>query len=210
METAVLNLKGKETGRTELPAWFFGKKPDPHFLHEVVTAYLSNRRSGTASTKTRGEVSGGGKKPWKEKGTGRARAGSTRSPIWRKGGIVFGPRPRSYRKWISAAKRKQALAQALSAKFSEGGIKVVETLNLPEPKTRVLMDVLRCLELKAQKVLVVSEGMNENLQRAASNIQGFSHCLPADLNAYTILRHNTLIFTKTALDALTRAGRENE
>lgn len=200
METAVLNLEGKETGKCRLPDWFFGKKPNPHFLHEVVTAYLSNRRSGTASTKTRAEVSGGGRKPWKEKGTGRARAGSTRSPLWRKGGVVFGPRPHSYRKWMPAAKRKQALAQALSVKVSEGNLKVVDTLEISEAKTRVLMGILQRLELKAPRVLAVSEGMSENLRRAASNVRGFSHCRPADLNAYTVLRHNKLVFTKAVIE----------
>ncbi len=160
METAVLNLEGKETGKCELPAWFFGKKPNPHFLHEVVTAYLSNRRSGTASAKTRSEVSGGGRKPWKEKGTGRARAGSTRSPLWRKGGVVFGPRPHSYRKWMPAAKRRQALAQALWVRFSEGNLKIVDTLEIPEAKTRVLLYIYRRLDLKAPRVLAVSEGLN--------------------------------------------------
>lgn len=208
METAIFNLKGEEIGKYDLPEVFFGEKPDRHFLHEVVSAYLSNRRAGTSSTKTRTEVSGGGRKPWKQKGTGRARAGSIRSPLWRKGGIVFGPKPRSYRKGMPASKRRQALAQALSAKFSEGNVTVIDSLAIAEPKTRILTGILRSLKADG-RVLVVSESMNGNLQRAGRNVPGFAQCLPADLNAYTVLWHNKAIFTKAAMDALSSLWKED-
>lgn len=208
METAILNLKGEEIGKYNLPEGFFSEKPNRHFLHEVVNVYLANQRAGSASTKTRTDVSGGGRKPWKQKGTGRARSGSIRSPLWRKGGIVFGPKPRSYRKGIPALKRRQALGQALSVKFSEGNVTVVDAINISEPKTRVLKSVLGALKASG-RILIVSESMNGNLQRAGRNVPGFAHCIPSDLNAYMVLKYNKAIFTKAAMDALASLWKED-
>src|SRR5258708_3863977 len=126
METSVLNQKGESIGKVELPENIFGLKPAPHLLHEAVTAYLANQRQGDAHTKTRSGVSGGGRKPCKQKHTGGARHGSIRSPLWRKGGVVFGPRHHSYRQTFSQAKSRAALAQALSARAKDGSIRVVD------------------------------------------------------------------------------------
>ncbi len=208
METPVFNLKGEEVGKYDLPVRLFGQKPDPHFLHEVITAYTANRRAGTACTKTRSEVSGGGKKPWKQKGTGRARAGSTRSPLWRKGGVVFGPRPRSYYKYISTAKRRQALAQALSAKLAEENFKIIEAADISGFKTKVLNDILRALNAAGGRILFVADKPDKNLSRAGQNIADFSYCVPAEINAYEILRHRKIIFTRPALDMLNTISKE--
>ena len=134
METKLLNLQGKEVGKFDLPE-LFSTRPDSCFIHEVMKYYLANKHRGTACTKTRSEISGGGKKPWKQKGTGRARAGSTRSPIWRKGGVVFGPKPRSFRQYLPIQKLQKALIEALSARAADGAVLVIENLGLELPKT---------------------------------------------------------------------------
>src|ERR1035437_646893 len=145
METKLLNLKGIEVGSCDMPETIFSVKPDKHFLHEIVKHYLANKHRGTACTKTRAEISGGGKKPWKQKGTGRARSGSTRSPIWRKGGVVFGPKPRSYRQYLPHQKLRQGLIEALSARYAEGAVLVMENLALEAAKTSALNDLRKTL-----------------------------------------------------------------
>ena len=142
METKVLDIKGKEIGTCALPDSLFAVKANPTFLHEVITAFLANQRSGTADTKTRSEVSGTGKKPWKQKGTGRARQGSLRAPQFRHGGVAFGPTPHSFRQYLPVAKRRAAVAQSLSAKFAEGNIVVLDSLTIKEPKTKAFAEVL--------------------------------------------------------------------
>jgi large subunit ribosomal protein L4 len=200
METKLLNIQGKEQGTVSLPENIFGKKPNPTFLHEVITAFLANQRLGTADVKTRAEVSGTGKKPWKQKGTGRARHGSMRSPIWRHGGVAFGPTPHSFRQDIPAAKRKLALAHALSAKFIEDNIVVVDKFDIKEPKTKEVAAALKSLEA-GRKPLVVAE-RDAKLLQAGKNIAKLTNMVPSDLNAYAVLNSSKVIFTKEALEKM--------
>ncbi|HBL15682.1 MAG: 50S ribosomal protein L4 [Elusimicrobia bacterium GWA2_69_24] len=201
METEVLNLKGESVGKVELPAQVFGLKPCPHYLHEVSTIYLNNQRQGNAHTKTRGEISGGGRKPWRQKGTGRARAGSNRSPIWRKGGVVFGPRTRDYRLELPRHKAKLALAQALSARAQDGSLRVVDGLAIDGAKTSQVAGVLKALKADSRS-LIVAEQANANLARASRNIPGLKIMLVAHLNAYAVLACRNLIITRGALEKL--------
>jgi len=200
METKLLNIQGKEQGKVTLPETLFGKKPNPTFLHEVITAFLANQRAGSADVKTRAEVSGTGKKPWKQKGTGRARHGSMRSPIWRKGGVAFGPTPRSFRVELPASKRRLALAQALSAKFIEDNIIVLDNFDIKEPKTKEVTAALKALSA-GRKPLIVSAS-DAKLSKAAGNIAGLTQMVPADLNAYAVLNSSKVIITKAALDTM--------
>ena len=200
METKLLNIQGKEQGTVSLPEALFGKKPNPTFLHEVITAFLANQRAGSADVKTRSEVSGTGKKPWKQKGTGRARHGSMRSPIWRHGGVAFGPTPRSFRQDLPIAKRRLALAQALTAKLNSDSVVVLDNFDIKEPKTKAVAQVLRTLEA-GKKPLIVSLA-NANLAQAGRNINGVLQMVPADLNAYVVLNCSKVIFTKEALEKM--------
>ncbi|PIU19833.1 MAG: 50S ribosomal protein L4 [Elusimicrobia bacterium CG08_land_8_20_14_0_20_59_10] len=209
METKLLNLKGKEVGSFSMPEALFSVKPDQHFLHEIVKHYLANKHRGTACTKTRSEVSGGGKKPWKQKGTGRARAGSTRSPIWRKGGVVFGPRPRSFRQYLPHQKLRQGLIEALSARYAEGAVLVVENLALEAAKTSALNDLRKALGRGGHSVLFVTDKMEKNFVTASRNIADFGWCLARNLNAYETLRNDRLVFTTGGVKALAGNVKEN-
>ena len=165
----VLDLNKKKVGSVELHDGVFGVKADPQLVHTAVVMQQACERQGTASTLRRGEVSGSGKKPWKQKHTGRARAGSVRSPIWRHGGIVFGPRPRSYAYSIPKKKYHAALRSALSARLAEGAVMVLSDLSLPEPKTKVLAKMLTKLGLTS-KTLIVLGNDGGSIQRAARNL----------------------------------------
>ena len=183
-----------------MPEALFGKKPNPTFLHEVITAFLANQRAGSADVKTRSEVSGTGKKPWKQKGTGRARHGSMRSPIWRHGGVAFGPTPRSFRQDLPAAKRRLALAQALTAKLNSDSVVVLDNFDVKEPKTKAVAQVLNTLD--AGKTPLIVSLADANLEKAGRNIAGVLQMLPADLNAYVVLNCSKVIFTKEALEKM--------
>ncbi len=200
METKLFDLKGQEVGKFSLPEVLFSAKPDAHFIHEVVKHYLANKHRGTACTKTRSEISGGGKKPWKQKGTGRARAGSTRSPLWRKGGVVFGPKPRSFRQYLPQQKLRQALLEALSTRASDGAVVVIENLALEAAKTKSLNALRK--GLGAKNVLFVTDKMDKNFRVAAKNIADFGWCLAQNLNAYEAMRNSKLVFTAAGLKAL--------
>ena len=202
METKVLDIKGKEKGTCNLPDSLFGVKPNPTFLHEVVTAFLANQRRGTADTKTRAEVSGTGKKPWKQKGTGRARQGSLRAVQFRHGGIAFGPTPHSYRQYLPAAKRRAALAMALSAKMAEGNVVVLDSLKLKEPKTNAFAEIMNVLSA-GRKPLVLDNFADENAALASRNIEGLTRQLPQDANAYSVLNCTKVILTQEAVEKLT-------
>jgi len=206
METKLLNLKGQEVGKVALPEGLFAVKPDPFFIHEVVKYYLANKHRGTAATKTRAEVSGGGKKPWKQKGTGRARSGSTRSPIWRKGGVVFGPQPRSFRQYLPIQKLRQALVEALSARAADGAVLVIENLGLEAGKTSSLNDLRK--GLNAKSVLFVTDKMDKNFKAASKNISNFGWCLAQNLNAYEAMRNTKLVFTAAGLKAMADSVKE--
>jgi large subunit ribosomal protein L4 len=201
METAVVNLKGEKIGKCELSEVLFGQKPEPHFLYEVVTAHLANQRAGSADTKSKAEVSGGGKKPWKQKHTGRARAGSNRSPLWRHGGVTFGPHPHSFRRETTINKRRLALAQALSAKYAEGNLIVVDKFDIANPKTKEICAVLKKLEA-GRKPMLVSLRSSANVELAVRNVPGLSNIRPTELNAYEVLNSTRIIITKDAMDKL--------
>jgi len=209
METKLLNIKGKEIGTAKMPEPIFSVKPDKYFLHEIVTAYLANKHRGTACTKTRAEISGGGKKPWKQKGTGRARAGSTRSPIWRKGGVVFGPKPRSYRQYLPLQKLQQGLVEALSARYADGAVLVIENLDMEVVKTSALNDLRKMLAPTGKRVLFVTDKTEKNFVAASRNVAEFGWILAKNLNAYEALRNNKLVFTAAGLKALAEKVKEN-
>lgn len=202
METKVLDIKGKEQGSINLPDSLFGVKANPTFLHEVITAFLANQRSGTADVKTRAEVSGTGKKPWKQKGTGRARQGSLRAPQFRHGGVAFGPTPHSYRQDLPVAKRRAAVAQSLSAKFAEGNIVVLNNLTFKEAKTKAFADMLAVLAA-GRKPLVLAD-LDNTTRLASRNIAGLTQLAPKDTNAYAVLNSSKVILTKEAVDTLAK------
>ncbi len=197
-------MAGKEKGKVELPG-IFETKVSTALLHEVVQGYLSNQRSGTHFTKTRSEVSGGGSKPWKQKGTGNARAGSNRSPLWRKGGIIFGPRPRDYSQNISQQKRRQSVNMALSSKFQSGNVLVLEDLKIDEPKTKKAAEILKNLKVEGKRVLVGVEKDDGKLRRAMRNIPNVVLKEIKNLSAYEILWANKIILTSGAIEQLKKA-----
>ena len=201
METALFNLEGKEVKKINLPE-IFDKKVSSGLLHEVATGFLANQRAGTHSTKTRAEVSGGGKKPWKQKGTGRARAGSTRSPIWRKGGIAFGPKPRSYYQRIPVKKKQLALNMSLASCVNEGSLIVVEKLSVPEVKTSQMSKILENLKANGMKSLLITDKIDVNLKKSARNIEDFVVVNVKDVNAYQVLWARKIIITEGALEIL--------
>ncbi len=201
METQVLNWKGEAVGTVTLPDNVFALKPRPGFLHEVTTVFLTNQRRGQAHTKTRSEVSGGGHKPWKQKHTGRARAGSIRSPLWRKGAVAHGPRRRVFRLELPRQKSKLALAQALSARAAEGSLRVLEGLSLDGAKTKQVSQMLRSLGARPKSLLVL-EAYDKNLALASRNVPELKIMLAAHLNAYAVLNCDKLIVTKGALEKL--------
>ncbi|MBL8024301.1 MAG: 50S ribosomal protein L4 [Elusimicrobia bacterium] len=199
----VLNMKGEKVDTVTLAADVFEVKATPSLVHEVVTAYLANERRGTHSTKTRGEVSGGGAKPWKQKHTGNARAGSSRSPLWRHGGIAFGPKPRSYNQAIPPAKRRLALKAVLSSFLRDGKFRVIDDLVLSEPKTKKGMAVVKSLNLAPKSLLVVAS-VSEVTERALRNIPTVRYRLARDLNSYQALLADELVVTRAALAELSK------
>ena len=178
----------------------FGVKARPHLLHQVVTMQLNNRRAGTASTKTRGVVRGSGRKPWRQKGTGRARAGSIRSPLWNGGGTTFGPQPRDYSYRLPRKARREALLSALSVKNRDGKIVVVEKLELAEAKTKLMRKMLEELQIKT--VLIVIPQSDEKLERSAKNLPTVKVLRAEGLNVYDLLRYEYLILTEESLRLL--------
>lgn len=194
----VLSPERESVGEIELPTFITAQPPREHLLFEVVKMQLANRRAGTAATKTRGEVRGGGKKPWRQKGTGRARSGSTRSPIWVGGATIFGPRPRSYAYRLPRSARRTALCAALALKQREGALVVVSDIILPEPKTKRMVEFLSRLELR-NTVLVVLHEENANVEKAARNLPQVKVLRSEGLNVYDLLRHRQILFTQEAL-----------
>ncbi|MCM8773875.1 MAG: 50S ribosomal protein L4, partial [Candidatus Omnitrophica bacterium] len=177
----------------------FDGKVNYALIHQAVVTYLSNQRKGLASTKTRGEVRGGGRKPWRQKGTGRARVGSIRSPLWRKGAIIFGPKPHSYRKEMPKRMKALALKSALNVKFNDREIVVIDDLNLETYKTKELYKMLVNLGLSEQKVKIVTKSMEENLKKAVSNLEYCALEKASTLNTYKALDCKKLLFTVDAL-----------
>ncbi|MDI6812570.1 MAG: 50S ribosomal protein L4 [Desulfitobacteriaceae bacterium] len=194
----VLNMQGAPVGEMELSEDVFGIKPNTHVLHSAVVGQLASRRRGTQSTLLRGEVRGGGRKPWRQKGTGRARAGSSRSPVWRGGGVVFGPKPRQYGFNLPKKVRRLALRSALSAKVQVENLIVLDDLSLSEAKTREMVKVLTALNV-GKKALVVTAETDESVQRAARNIVGVKAMAIEGLNVVDLLYHDVLVLTKEAV-----------
>lgn len=192
-------------GSVNLPDDIFGLKGRKDILHTSVKNFLANQRQGTHATKTKGLVSGGGKKPWKQKHTGRARAGSIRSPLWRGGGIVFGPQPRDYSYRLPKNQKRRALGEALSAKFSDGEMIVVDSIAVEKPKTKEMVKILKNLALEGKSVLIVLPEKDENIILSSKNIPGVGVIRVMDLNPYKILTHDRVLITKNALDVMTEA-----
>jgi large subunit ribosomal protein L4 len=178
----------------------FGAKNRPHLLHQTVVMQLANRRAGSASTKTKGLVRGGGKKPWRQKGTGRARAGSSRSPIWVGGGTTFGPQPRDYSYRMPRTARREALLSALSLKHREGKLIVVDKLELDSPKTKLMVQALA--DLKVESALIVIPQTDAKIERSARNLPRVKVLRVEGLNVYDLLRYEHLILTEGALKML--------
>ncbi len=197
----ILDLHKRKVGSVELPDSVFGAAPDRSLLHEAVVMQRACMRQGTASTLKRGEVSGSGRKPWKQKHTGRARVGSIRSPIWRHGGTVFGPRPRSYAFAFPKKKYRAALRNALSAKLAAGGILVVSDLSIEAPKTRLLAKALTQLGLTAKTLIVVGAG-DTDLERAARNLSQVKLVKSQELNVYDVLRYDVIVIPERELPRL--------
>jgi large subunit ribosomal protein L4 len=195
---AVFDREGNETGQVQLPESIFNAPVNAAVLHQAVLRQQANDRQGTHETKTRGDVSGGGKKPWKQKGTGRARQGSTRAPQWRHGGTVFGPHPRSYEQKMPRKQRRHALRGALSVKQQEGALRVVEELTLEEPKTRVVADLFDRLGAGTRALFVIREH-DLNLEKSTRNLAGVKTILAGNLNPSDVLTADTVVFTRSAL-----------
>ncbi|MDP2688931.1 MAG: 50S ribosomal protein L4 [Deltaproteobacteria bacterium] len=198
MMIEVLDKNGSKVSQIELNEAVYGGPVKEHLFYEVVKMQMANRRAGTASTKTKGEVSGGGVKPWKQKGTGRARSGSNRSPLWRHGGTVFGPTPRDYSYKVPKKVMKAALKSALALKLKDGNIKVYETLDLEAPRTKMAIELLNKANLAS--ALIVIDGANRNLQLAVRNLKDFKVIEAGGLNVYDILDYDGLVITRSALE----------
>ena len=202
LSASLYDLEGKKVGKVELDKTIFGSKVNDVLLRQTMQMYASNKRSGCASTKTRKDVRGGGKRPWRQKGTGRARASSIRSPIWKGGGVVFGPHPRSYSYKLPKKIKALAVVSALKLKLDNKQLVLMKEIKIDEPKTKKVVSMLS--KLKAlDKPLIVTTVLDSNLKRASRNIPGLSVKTPADCNAYDILRHHKLIIAEDALNKLT-------
>ncbi len=194
----VYDRDGKETGALELPASVFNAPVNEAVLHQAVRRQQANDRQGTHETKTRGEVSGGGKKPWKQKGTGRARQGSTRAPQWRHGGTVFGPHPRTYEQKMPRKQRRLALRSALSVKSQEGAVRIVEEIALEAPKTRLVAALFDEMGAGARTLFVIPEH-DLMLEKSTRNLAGVKTILATNLNPTDVLTADTIVFTRSAL-----------
>ena len=188
----VYDLKGKKVSDIELADSVFGITPNENIVHAVLVNYLANQRQGTQSTKTRAEVSGGGKKPWRQKGTGRARQGSIRAPQWIKGGIALGPKPRSYKYTVNKKERRLAIKSILSSKVLEKELTVVEKLELKEIKTKSMVKTLEALKVAGKTLIVVPEN-NKNVLMSARNIEGVKVITANNINVFDLLKYNNLI-----------------
>ena len=199
MKLSVKNIQGQDQGELEVKFEMIEDGRGTQAVHDTVVAYQAAQRSGTACTKTVGEVAGSNKKPWRQKGTGRARAGSFRSPLWAGGGVVFGPKPRSFAKKVNARTRQLALRKALSERLKSGDVIVVDDLKLSSPKTKDFLAVIGGLELKGS-TLVVSTGADKNLTLASRNVANVALATSESLNTYDVLRPDKLLFTKGAFE----------
>lgn len=197
-EIKVLDMSGNEVGTVNLSDEIFGIVPNKAVMHDVVVNHLANRRQGTQSALTRSEVSGGGRKPWRQKGTGHARQGSIRSPQWRHGGVVFAPKPRSYRYTINRKVKRLAMKSAFSSKFSESQIVVVDNISLEEYKTKNICNMLKSLGVE-NKALIVLPEVNDKVIKSSRNIEGVKTSQVNTLNVYDILNAGKLVIAKDCI-----------
>jgi len=196
----ILNKQGQKVGDIELNESLFGVEINTDAMHQVVVAQLANKRQGTQSAKTRAEVRGGGIKPWRQKGTGRARQGSIRAPQWIHGGIVFAPKPRDYRVSVPKSMRRVAFKSALSCKVAANEMMVIDSLDFDSPNTKAMIEVLKAFD--AKKTLIVVEESNQNVYRSARNIPGVQVSPVNNLNVYDILKYEKFIVTKDAVSKI--------
>ncbi len=197
----VYNMEGAAVGEQDLSEAVFAAPVNKSLLHQAVVRHLTNQRVGSASTRTRAEVRGGGRKPWRQKGLGRARHGTIRSPIWKGGGVAFGPKPREYEHKMPTKARRVALRSALSAKADAGEIVLVDELSFTEPKTREMKKLLENLEIN-RKVLIVISQRDVNVEKSARNLPGVKITLARLLNVYDVLSHDFLLMTKDAVSGV--------
>lgn len=200
-KVALYNMEGSQIGDIELNESIFGCEVNTSVLHEVVKNYLANQRQGTQSTKTRSEVRGGGIKPWRQKGTGRARQGSIRATQWIKGGIALGPKPRDYRYSVNKKLKAIALKSALSSKVAENAFVVVDEIALSEIKTKAVCNMLKNLKVES-KALIVTNEKNDNVVKSARNIQGVATTFMGSLNVYDILKYDVMVISKDAVSKI--------
>jgi large subunit ribosomal protein L4 len=208
---AEIDIKDKNNstvGTITLPEAVFSASAKQGAIHDSIVNYLANQRQGTHATKTKGLVSGGGKKPYKQKGTGRARAGSIRSPLWKGGGTVFGPQPRDYSYNLPRKAKKVALHSALSAKLADGEITVIDGISLEKPRTKDMLAMLKNLGLNGKTTLIVLPEKNDSVILSARNIPGVSVTRVTDLNTYNVAVHTMLLITKQAVEMLAEAGKK--
>ena len=194
---SVLNMEGSEVGTIELSDAVFGVEVNENLVHQAVVSQLANKRQGTQKAKTRSEVSGGGRKPWRQKGTGHARQGSTRSPQWTGGGVVFAPKPRDYSIKLNKKERRLAIKSALTTKVNESKLIVLDSFELDEIKTKKFVAVMN--NLKAEKALVVLNEKNDNVIKSANNVPTVKTALTNTINVYDILKYDTLVLTQDAV-----------
>jgi large subunit ribosomal protein L4 len=210
MQFEVVNLAGEVTGQIEVSEFVFGIEPNTAVMHQALVRQHANKRRGTHSTKTRGEVSGGGRKPWRQKGTGRARQGSTRAPHWRHGGIAFGPKPRDYTQAMPKRMRRLALRSALSAKASAGQIVVIDSVADLEGRTRAMVALLETLG-EARGTVIATGEKHENVYHAAANLPDVLTLLASNLNLHDVLKHARLILDREAIAFIEQTwGEESE
>ncbi|MBI5773483.1 MAG: 50S ribosomal protein L4 [Verrucomicrobia bacterium] len=199
MKIAVQDLKGNSQGEIEVGFAVIENGKGTQAVHDTVTAFRAAQRSGTACTKTAGEVQGSNKKPWRQKGTGRARAGSVRSPLWRGGGVVFGPKPRDFSKKVSASTRALALRKALSERLKAGDIRIVDELKMATHRTKDFLGLLAGLQITGT-ALLVNDAVDKNLTLASRNVQNVELATSDTLNTYQVLKSDKLVFTKSAFE----------
>ena len=197
----VYNMQGKKVSDVALSEAVFGIEPNENVVHSVLVNYLANQRQGTQSTKTRAEVRGGGRKPWRQKGTGRARQGSIRAPQWIKGGIALGPKPRTYTYKVNKKEKQLAIKSLLSAKVLDNELTVVDKLELAEPKTKIMAKALTDLKVEGKALIILTE-KNENVSRSSRNIEGVKTLTVNTINVYDLVKYSKVIVTENAVKKL--------
>ena len=200
-KVSLYDKNAKEIGKIELADEIFAVEPSQSAMHQVVKSYLANQRQGTQSTLTRTEVSGGGRKPWRQKGTGRARQGSIRSPQWKGGGVALGPKPRSYRFALNKKLKRLALKSALTTKLNENELYVIDSFDMDEIKTKAMLEILKNFEA-AKSTLIVTDAKDETVVRSAANLPGVKTTIATTMNVYDIIKYEKFLMTKAAAELI--------